>query len=813
MEKEFITSNQLAKRLYTLENTLKHISDGIIILDHQMNYVYVNDYGAELFGRTPEYFENKNFWMEYPDVTGSQLSEAVNRAMKTGKPVFVDIYSKTLDKWFANRIYPCTEGFSIFFRDITESRQNDERSRASEIRAKQQRTGIANLATDKCINEGELKQGLERITEILAETLEVQRVSIWELNKDQSELICLTLFDAQNNQHTSGNILKTSLFPSYISAIISETRIYAENAQNDPRTRGLTESYLKPLGITSLLDAGITVEGKLFGVVCCEHIGPQREWHSDEESFASTIASLVAQLFANHKRKLTEMALEESKDKYRSLTNQLPIGVYRTSADGQFVYSNPALGKMLDYDSDEELLKLNVADLYVNPSERRNQIKASKGISEVIINEFQLKKKTGEPIWVRDNCRLIYDKDGKPAYFDGVLEDITAHKMADKALLQAKEKAEESDRLKSVFLANVSHEIRTPMNAIIGFLGLLKDPKIRSKQLNYYVDIINQSGQRLLYTINDIIEIAKIEAGQSTLDFTTESLSDIMQFHFSFFKQQCDKKGIQLKLSEKFGSKNTFIRTDRHKLDGIITNLISNAIKFTSEGSIEFGCSINDSYIHWHVKDTGSGIPADRLEAIFDRFVQATVKNNNSEGSGLGLSISKAYAEMLDGKIWAESTLGQGSTFFVSIPYIQAEKENSTDEKKPQDNQAQIVNKDISILIAEDDDFSHVYIESILSSKKITFLHAKTGEDAIKLLQENPNVSLVLMDIRMPEMDGLEATRHIRQFNENIPIIAQTAYTLAGDKEKALQAGCTDYIAKPIIRSELVRMLNKHIKN
>jgi PAS domain S-box-containing protein len=378
-------------------------------------------------------------------------------------------------------------------------------------------------------------------------------------------------------------------------------------------------------------------------------------------------------------------------------------------------------------------------------------------------------------------------------------------------LIKAKEKAVESEHLKMAFLQNMSHEIRTPMNSIIGFLELLKDVDMTGPEKNYFVDIVNQSGQRLLSTINDIIEISKIEAGQAEVKYSVVNIPEVLQFQHHFFEPKSKEKGIQLILSDQIDQDCTFIKTDKYKLDGILTNLINNALKFTRQGSVEFGNYHNDNNLIFFVKDTGIGIPADRLEAIFNRFVQADLNNTRPyEGSGLGLAIAKAYAEMLHGKIWVESEVGKGSCFYLSLP-CQIETPDQKIEF-PIENPLNLLNKQYTILVSEDDEFSYKYFESVLLDEKITLLRASNGEETIRKVLKNPFISLILMDIKMPVIDGLEATREIRKFNKTIPIIAQSAYALAGDKEKAIEAGCDDYIPKPINRKELFRLINKYIK-
>jgi PAS domain S-box-containing protein len=378
-------------------------------------------------------------------------------------------------------------------------------------------------------------------------------------------------------------------------------------------------------------------------------------------------------------------------------------------------------------------------------------------------------------------------------------------------LLAAKEKAEESERLKSAFLANMSHEIRTPMNGIIGFIDILNDPDTREDDRETYFDLVKKSGNRLLTTINDIIEISKIEAGQAHLNFSREKVDEILIEHFNFFKPETAPKGITLKMHPPESTLPT-IETDRNKLDSILTNLLKNATKFTEKGTIEFGCQQSGNKLEFFVKDTGVGISNDRIEAIFNRFEQAeTGINRGHEGTGLGLSISKAYAQLLGGNLWVESQKGEGSTFYFNIDYIPAEKRDKETGITPLDATERSKNE-ATILVAEDDEISFTLLEIMLSKRNFKLIKANNGSEAVEIVRQNPDIDIVIMDVKMPEKDGLEATREIRQFNKKIPVIAQTAYALPGDKEKALAAGCNDYISKPLQKNKLLNMINRFLE-
>ncbi len=391
-----------------------------------------------------------------------------------------------------------------------------------------------------------------------------------------------------------------------------------------------------------------------------------------------------------------------------------------------------------------------------------------------------------------------------------ILADAIIKVNTERSLLRAKEKAEESDRLKSAFLANVSHEIRTPMNGILGFLDLLKSPSLEGAEKDKYIEIVNQSGQRLLDTINDIIEISRIESGQMDVKKEEVDVFELLNYHYTFFKPKADARGLALSISEQIPAEKALVYSDRHKLDGMLTNLLNNAIKFTSEGYIEFGNYINNDGLVFFVRDTGIGITPDQTKSIFRRFVQADLNlSRKHEGSGLGLPIVKAYIEMLHGHIHVDSTPGEGSTFYVIIPY------NPVKTKKMEKKEAVTRGKSLQpgsvLLIAEDDEMSYLYLKTILEDEPVKLIRSKNGEQTVKAVRENPDISLVLMDLKMPDFDGLKATQKIREFNQTIPVIAQTAHALSGDKKRAIDAGCNDYISKPINRKALLQVVHHYI--
>lgn len=391
---------------------------------------------------------------------------------------------------------------------------------------------------------------------------------------------------------------------------------------------------------------------------------------------------------------------------------------------------------------------------------------------------------------------------------------VMQKKINEKDLKKAKEKAEESDRLKSAFLANMSHEIRTPMNGILGFTDLLKEPKLSVAEKHHFINIIESSGSRLLNTVNDLVDFSKIEAGQMTLSISNVNIDELIEQLYTFFSVEAQKKGLHLFLDTTPANTAINIVSDKEKIYSILTNLIKNAIKYSRSGKIEFGYKKAGNDLQFFVKDNGVGIPKEKLEIIFERFVR--VGNDEeffSEGSGLGLSIAKAYVEMLGGKIWVKSEVGTGTQFYFTIPIGTAEKEPSENKDAGIETKNQI-NPEVSglkILIAEDDETADALLSIFIRDISKEVLHAKSGLQAVELCRNNSDIDIVLMDINMPEMNGYEATRQIRTFNKEVNIIAQTAYALPGDQEKSLKAGCNAYISKPIIKVELLALIQQYV--
>ncbi len=381
-------------------------------------------------------------------------------------------------------------------------------------------------------------------------------------------------------------------------------------------------------------------------------------------------------------------------------------------------------------------------------------------------------------------------------------------------LIIAKERAEESDRLKSAFLSNMSHEIRTPMNGILGFAEILREPDLTGKEKQEYISIIEKSVERLLNIIKDILSFSKIESGLMDISISDTDINEQIEHIYTLFKPEADQKKIKISFKNLLTAKEAIIKTDPEKIYTILTNLVNNAIKFTNSGSIEIGYKKKGKYLEFFVKDSGLGINKENTEFIFERFRQGSESlSRNFEGAGLGLSISKAYVEMLGGKIWIESELGKGSIFYFTIPYFSVSREIIVPENLAIYDTTVNQVKSLKILIAEDDEVLLMFLTLAVQKFCRQVLKARTGVEAVNACRNNPDIDLILMDNKMPEMYGIEATRQIRQFNNEVIIIAQTAFAHSGERENAIEAGCNDYISKPILKDELFTLIQKYFNN
>jgi len=508
-------------------------------------------------------------------------------------------------------------------------------------------------------------------------------------------------------------------------------------------------------------------------------------------------------------RKQTEESLQESEKQFRALFDNVPVGLYRTTPEGKILLANRVIYKMLGFSDLENISLKNLEECGFEPTYRREQfIEEIEKNGEVKDLEAKWICCNGEVIIVRENAKLIRDSYGTPLYYDGTVENITERKRVEEERKEALIKAEAVDRLKTAFMNNISHEMRTPLNGILGFSQLITQPDLTNKEKENFYTLIKSSSNRLINTITNYMDISLIASGNMEVKRKSIDLHHTLYQLCDQFQSLCNVKNLELHLNIPSKTENIILYSDGELFQKVLSHLIDNAIKFTSKGGITFGYTIKSGSLEFFVKDTGSGISKEAQARIFDIFMQEEATHSRSyEGSGLGLSIARGLIRLLGGVIRVESEKGGGSVFTFDLPYEKSDT-GITKIMEIENDVPLIVNP--VILIAEDDESSLSYLEAILKKIEVTIIPALDGKEAVDKCREHPEISMVLMDMKMPVMDGMKATHEIKSFRENLPIIAITAFAMTGDEKRTLAAGCDDYIAKPVSKEVLLAKLKRY---
>ncbi len=515
--------------------------------------------------------------------------------------------------------------------------------------------------------------------------------------------------------------------------------------------------------------------------------------------------------------------LSESEEKFRTLIETIIEGIAYADENENFSFVNQALANIFGY-SKEEMIGKNLKE-FTSPEMFRKVLDQTKLRKQEESSQYELTiiRKNGEQRIIAVTATPTVNNEGKYEGAFGIFHDISDRKQAESDLKQALKRAEESDRLKSAFLATMSHELRTPLNGIIGFSEILANSELSVDEVKDFSSNILTSGNDLLQIVNDIIDISLIEADEIKISKDKFSLNKTLKdINTAFIKyDKIQNNQIDIIINNELEEGEDTICTDETKFRQILNNLIKNAFKFTHQGTIEFGYTVktdNDiSFLQFYVKDTGIGIPEDKQSIIFELFRQADDSHTRKYGGiGLGLAITEKLLKLLGGKIWVESEGGNlpagkagGSTFFFTLPFDPEEKPISTDTKA---DKIFYDWKDKTILVVEDNKIVYQFIELALKRTKACLLWTKKGKDAISTFESSKEIDLVLMDIQLPDISGYEVTKQLKKINKDIPIIAQTAFALEGDKEKSLEAGCDDYITKPIKAKKLLSLIDKYLK-
>jgi PAS domain S-box-containing protein len=541
-----------------------------------------------------------------------------------------------------------------------------------------------------------------------------------------------------------------------------------------------------------------------------------------EISVYSTEQGYFAAIYTDiSKRKKAEDNLKQERDFNALISHTSPVGIVYFNPDGIIIFANPMAEKILSISADpatgqhfasiDDQIKDFTGKAFDEDQSPFYEVKhLGKSVFGVPIS---IERSSNERVYLSVNASPIFSANGE---FNGALasfDDITKEVHAEMELIRAKEKAIESDKLKSAFLANISHEIRTPMNGIMGFSSLLDNTNLDHNKRQVYTNIIRERCRDLLHIVDDLLDLSKIESGYIDLFPTRFGLNQMMddleiQYHQ---KLQLDgKPQIELKLEKMLSDGKDIMTTDESRLRQIMCNLLDNAIKFTEAGFIHFGYKLFKNELHLFVEDSGIGVESDKVNVIFERFRQAEeTLSKNYGGAGLGLAISKSLVELMGGRIWVNSEPGRGSKFIFTIPANSLDFNSDNDNLISHESNFKWTEK--KFMVVEDDEFSRLYMEELFSSQGIECYYAGTGREALELFRSNVKIDLILMDIRLPDINGLEITRIIKAENPNMPVIALTAYAMEDDKRRCMEAGCDDYISKPVFKEPLIDKINQFL--
>jgi PAS domain S-box-containing protein len=756
-------------------------------------------------------------------VNPAERAEFAARIAKSGRANHL-IQLKTLAGgtfWAAVSSQKMTHGNSpvilTAIQDVTDQVGAERALRESEQRLTAQSAALTTLM-ERQTSDVVLEDRVPEILETCGHTIDVQRASMWQFSEDRSAIHCIDLYDAKSRQHSSGQAIRREDFPVYFSAVENARLIAAEDAHKDPSTSEFSVPYLAPNGIGAMLDIPLHQNRSVTGVMCLEHVGGTRHWTAEDQNFALSVANLLVLAITDADRREANLRLAESELRARHVIDTAHDAFVGMNSNGEIVSWNAQAAKIFGW-SAEEVLGKSMSDIIIPHAFREGHRRGLRRFLESgeapVVNQTleltALNRNDGEfPIEITITNPIRSDH---RYFFGAFIRDISMRKQREQELKQAKESAEAATRAKSEFLANMSHELRTPLNGVLGYAQLMQRSSTLTADQRESLDAISKCGSHLLDLINDVLDLSKIEAGQMTLEPVPTDLRQLTVDLSYVIAEPVRRKGLRFDVELSPDLPVRIVVDGRH-LRQVLLNLLGNAVKFTPIGGVTLIVSSRENdRLAFEVRDTGIGIPAEQLSYIFEEFRQ-TSDGTAAGGTGLGLSISRRLVHAMGGKLNVKSTVTEGSSFFFDIPLITAEASilSAPGEPEPALGSHLAPDSNLTILVADDSTVNRRILASLLESAGAQVITASGGIEAVELtLKYRPN--LVLMDLRMPDLDGLTATRRIlaEPGMEKTFVIMVTASAFENSRQAAMDEGCVDFIVKPIRAEHLFRKLQQHL--